>query len=379
MFRSKLKKNETIKSISPHYHGMPPLDQNGKVLSWFEFMPSSFFYTPVVFFWLWLGIKYRNFSLPLIANPAISLSGIVGESKDSILSLAGEKAASWILPYIMWQKENTPIKSQVTDILAKLQEANLNFPIVAKPDVGCRGAGVRLLKNEKQLESYVDLFPLNAQFLLQKKALYEAEAGVFYVRYPNQTQGEIISLTLKYTPYVIGDGKHTLAQLIDNDPRAGKLSHLYRSRHQDLLDKVIDKGFIFHLVFSGSHCQGAIFKDGNQYITKALTARLDEIFNDLPRFHYGRIDLKFKNIESLMNGQDFVLLEINGASSEAAHIWDSNGTIKEAFSTLLKQYRILFEIGAMNRDAGIPVPRLTQLWRAWRKEKNLVDHYPSTD
>ena len=359
--------------------GMPDLDVTGKPLSWFEFLPTFFFYTPVVFLWVWLGFKYRNLSLPLIANPGIALSGMVGESKNEILSLAGKKASAWILPYTMWEKNTQSSALQAQNILSALQEKKITFPYVAKPDIGCRGAGVRLIESTEELEKYLQIFPDNANIMIQKKAAFSAEAGVFYVRYPGESHGKIISMTLKYNPFVLGDGVRTLGELIDDDPRAGKLRHLYRTRHQNALSCVLQSGEIYRLTFSGSHCCGAIFRNANEYITEELVFAFDEIINDVPGYHFGRIDLKFKNIDSLMRGEDFKIIEMNGASSEAAHIWDRNTTLKEALSTLLNQYKILFEIGAIQKDLGKKVPKLTTLWRAWRKESALVKRYPSTD
>ena len=358
---------------------MPVLDMTGKPLSWFEFLPTFFFYTPVVFLWIWLGFKYRNLALPLIANPGIPLSGMVGESKNEILSLAGNKASTWILPYVMWKKNTQSSSIQAQNIISRLQEKKLTFPLVVKPDIGCRGAGVRLIENSDELEKYLLLFPNHSNIMIQKKAPFSAEAGVFYVRYPGEPHGKIISMTFKYTPFVIGDGVHTLGELIDNDPRAGKVRHLYRTRHRNSLPVVLQSGEVYRLTFSGSHCCGAIFRNANEYITEDLVSAFDDIINDLPGYHFGRIDLKFKNLDSLMRGEDFHLIEINGASSEAAHIWDRTTTLKEALSTLLNQYQILFEIGSMQRNSGIPVPKFTTLWQAWRKESALVKRYPSTD
>ncbi|MBV7297222.1 ATP-grasp domain-containing protein [Enterovibrio paralichthyis] len=358
---------------------MPPLDMSGKPVSFFEFWPGWVFYAPVTLQWIGYGFKYRNFALPLIANPGIELSGMVGESKDAILSLAGEKAKDWILPYLTWEKSAMPPETQSHQALTALHNAGLGFPVVAKPDLGCRGAGVRLIENKAELEEYLRLFPQGAKLLLQKKAPYNAEAGVFYVRYPGESRGRIFSMTLKYNPFVIGDGVRPLSKLIEDDPRAGKLAHLYFARHGEKLDWVPAEGEVFRLAFAGSHCRGAIFRDGSAYITDALTRRLDEIFDDFPGYHFGRIDLKFKDIDSLMQGEDFVLLEVNGASSEAAHIWDRGASIKDAFATLFAQYRMLFEIGNLQRKAGHRVPSLRELFRAWRKEKALVKDYPSTD
>lgn len=360
--------------------GMPLLQVEEEAsISPYEFMPAWFFYAPVVVQSLLLGLRHGDVCLPLIANPSIKLSGMVGESKTEILNLAGPLAKQWIEPFITLTKNQETVSTQLEEALQAMDAAELSFPIVAKPDLGCRGVGVKLLKSKAQLHDYIQEFPISARFLLQRKAPYQAEAGVFYVRYPGQEQGEIISITLKYTPSVVGDGTHSLRQLIERCPRAGQLTHLYFPRHTQKLDWIPAEGEEYPLAFAGSHSRGSIFRNGNQYITQALTRKLDEILKDVDGYYYGRLDIKFADIESFMGGENFSILEMNGASSEATHIWDRNTKLPEIFSTLLKQYRILFEIGALQKKRGFKSPTIRALLKAWREEKALTQHYPSTD
>ena len=359
--------------------GMPKMDISGPAVSRYEFWPAWLFYTPVVLQSLWYSLKYRDIALPLIANPSIWLSGMVGESKQDILNLAGPYACEWILPFISVRKSNQSSNIQLRNVLKALQQKQLSYPLVAKPDKGCRGAGVRLINNEMQLLNYIRLFPCGADFLLQKKSDYDAEVGVFWFRYPGKSKGHIFSITLKYAPHLTGDGKHTLEQLIEADPRAGQLSHLYKSRHSDKLQMILPRGIKFRLAFAGSHCRGSIFKNGNRFISQALTDRLDTIFDDFRGFHFGRLDIKFRDIDNLMQGKDFQIIEINGAGSEATHIWDSKTPLKEIFTTLLYQYKILYQIGHLQKQAGYQPPSLGTLFKAFREEKALVAQYPSTD
>lgn len=360
--------------------GMPPLEEDLEgAVSVYEFLPAWVFYTPVVIQSLLLAVRYGDIRLPLIVNPSIFLSGMVGESKHDILMLAGPIAKPWISPFISLIKNQDSLENQHELAQQELETANLTFPIVAKPDLGCRGVGVKLVKTSQQLKNYIDSYPLGARYLLQEKAPYEAEAGVFYVRYPNEKKGKIISITLKYTPSVMGDGGSTLKELIEQSPRAGKLSHLYFPRHADKLDWIVPDQQEFQLAFAGSHSRGSIFRDGNQYITDALTSRLDDILADVNGYYYGRLDIKFQDIQSFMAGENFTILELNGASSEAAHIWDRKTPLKEIYKTLLSQYRILFEIGSQQKKRGHRPASIKSLIRAWKEEKALIKHYPMTD
>ena len=207
----------------------------------------------------------------------------------------------------------------------------------------------------------------------------EAEAGIFYIREPGTKKGYIFSITLKYAPYVVGDGRHTLKQLIEQDPRASKIAHLYFDRHRDKLDKIIADKQAYRLAFAGSHCKGSIFRNGNSLITKELEHVFDKIADDIDGFYYGRIDVRFENTENLKQGKGFTILEINGASSEATHIWDRNTRLAEVYQTLFYQYRVLFKIGHKNRKAGHKPASLWQLLQAYFRERKLVKQYPETD
>lgn len=358
--------------------GMPKLNSDGPVTSWFEFWPSKLIYAPVFAYWLLQSIRYRSMTLPLLANPTIFLSGMVGESKSQILNLAGDYARQLIEPFVTINVTEK-IDAVLAQALTAMDEANLTFPIVAKPDQGCRGAGVKLLKDIQQLESYIEQFPRNQIFLLQRKADFVPEAGVFYIRHPEQAQGGIFSLTLKYTPYVIGDGVSTIEQLIERDERANQLRYLYLERHRECLASILPEGEKFALVFSGSHCRGSIFRNGEAYITEALRQKMDDILQDVDGFYYGRLDIKFRDIESFIQGENFSIVEINGASSEATHIWDNRSTLKDVYRALFYQYGTLFKIGQSHRKHGLQPPSMRTLIKAWRQDKKLVVSYPETD
>jgi hypothetical protein len=362
--------------VSP---GMPPMRKADSTVSYFEFWPAWVMYLPVIFDWLYLSIKHVSLSLPLIANPRIPNSGMVGFSKNDCLLQANQNSQRYILPWINYKVNDQTADQQVDNIILKLKDSELGFPIVGKPDMGCRGAGVNLLKDKVGLSKYLQNYPIGSEFMLQKLAEWEPEAGIFYVKHPHENTGRITSIALKYTPYVVGDGQHTLKELIELDERANKVSHLYKIRHKDSLNKVISKGEPFRLVFAASHCRGAVFTDGRDYITEALTQKIDEIMKGFPEFYYGRLDVKFENVDQLKQGQNISIIEVNGASSESLHIWDKNAGLVEAWRSLIWQYRTLFAIGAENRARGYKPPGIVSLLTAWQKEKNLTTHYPQTD
>lgn len=356
---------------------MPPLDP-APPLSYFEFWPPRLFYLPVWLWIVWLSCRYRGFRLPLIANPGLPASGLVGESKSQVLDGAGERARLWIAPFTTHFRGFEAAATETAQALSALDRAGLTFPIVAKPDLGCRGAGVRPIRNRVELESYVASFPPGQSIVLQQLVDVEGEAGVFYVRRPGAARGRIFSLTLKHFPHVEGDGVATLRELILRDPRSGPLARLYLPRHRDRLDAVLPAGERLRLAFAGSHSRGAIFRNGARHITDALERRIDEIARDFPEFWFGRFDVRFSDFEAFRRGEDLTIVEVNGAGAEATHIWDSRTRLRDAYATLFAQFDTLWAIGAENRSRGFrPEPWRTFLAR-WLTERRLVATYPPT-
>ncbi len=370
---------EPVQTTITHNASCQKVDPTAKVTSFFEFWPTWVMYLPVVVQWLGLSIRYRSLTLPLIANPNITLAGMVGGSKAEVFSQAQGSCIDVILPWILYTKTTQPLVIQAEAIIVAIQKQGIKLPFVCKPDMGCRGAGVKLIKNNEQLLQALDHYPIDSGIIIQKLACAVPEAGIFYVREPKDKQGRIVSLAFKDSPVVTGDGVNTIEALIRQDVRARSVLHLYHARHHTQWLKVLPFGEIYPLIFSASHCRGAVFTDARRHITPKLTEKIDLYMQNIPNFYYGRLDVKYKNLDSLENGEDLEIIEINGASSESIHIWDKNTPFLEAIRALLWQYRTLFAIGDVMRSEGHNTPSPLKLYNAWRHESRLTALYPETD
>lgn len=369
-------------TLAPRPHqGMPPLDERGDPLSFFEFWPMWAFYPPVALYAGWLMLRHRGVLLPTVANPSFPGGGFFGESKAEILSLALQHVGEWVAPFVRIDRPALPSSpaAEREAAMAAMKAAGLALPVVAKPDLGCRGAGVKLVRSPADLLAYIQGFPVGASFLLQRLVPFEGEAGIFYCRRPGQGHGRIVSITLKYFPHVVGDGRSTLRELIQADPRAGRLSHLYLRRHTARLGEVPAEGVPIRLAFAGSHSRGAIFRNGTHLVTPQMEARFDAIAKALPEFHFGRFDVRFEEFAQVQAGQGFTIVEVNGAGAESTHIWDRSTGLIEAWRALMRQYRWLFEIGHANRRRGFAPMPWREFLRAYRREKLLTPQYPATD
>jgi len=250
---------------------------------------------------------------------------------------------------------------------------------VIKPDIGCNGTGVRLVQDNDALAATLAAFPRGVTLVLQRLIPWEGEAGLFYMRMPGQAAGRITSLTLKHAHYVTGDGVSTLRALICADPRHGRLQHLYLARLHGRLDSVPAVAERVRLVFAGNHCKGSIFRNGADHVTPALTARMDAIARAIPDFHFGRIDVRYRSLAGLRQGEDFSIIEINGVGSEATHIWDPQTSLRDVYAAQFHHYRAAFEIGREMRRRGAKPCGIGRMWRDWCNQGRLMRSYPLND
>src|SRR5262249_5909431 len=142
------------------------------------------------------------------------------------------------------------------------------FPMVAKPDIGERGTGVRWMHDEQDLHRY--LAAETRRVILQVPHDGPFEAGLFYIRYPGDAHGRLFSITDKRFAVAIGDGHSTLEQLIEAHPRYRVQAAVFRARHAAQLQRVPAEGERVPLARAGNHCQGTEFLDGRWLMTPAL-------------------------------------------------------------------------------------------------------------
>lgn len=361
--------------------GMPPINLHQPPLSFYEFWPTWLFYIPIALTWGVLALRYRSITLPTVANPLFPEGDLTGESKSKILDLVLPEGEKWFARHATLNRsyQERAAAADMQRAIAVLSKAGISFPVVTKPDIGCRGVGVRLSKSEKELADYIANFPPGQTILFQEYIPYEPEAGIFYIRLPGEPRGFVFSITLKYFPRVIGNGRSTLRELIEEDPRAGEIKHVYLPRHASQLERILPPGETFRLNFAGSHSRGTIFRNGNAYITKSMCDIFDKVAKTIPEFYFGRFDVRFPDFETLQSGENFKIVEINGAGGEATSIWDSATSLGEAYKTLIRQWSLLYRIGALNRARGFQPVSIAILLRNYRLEKRLSRVYPLTE
>jgi len=233
----------------------------------------------------------------------------------------------------------------------------LSFPIVVKPDVGERGAGVEIVKTSADLTEKLEA---ETNQIVQEYAA-GGETSVFYYRYPEKEKGLIFAITEKRFPFVTGDGSMTLEELILSDERAVCLAEKYLERNREHLETVPAQGEKIQIIDIGTHSRGAIFLDGEWMKSDALKMQIDEICRGFEGFYFGRFDIRVESFEDFRAAKNFKIVELNGVTSEATNIYDPRYSLTDAYQILFRQWRIAFEIGAKNRRRGALPTKLTDL------------------
>ena len=133
---------------------------------------------------------------------------------------------NWLAEYaVLYHKGEDP-DSEVRETLNLMELSGIDFPVVVKPDIG--------------------------------------------------SNGYICSVTLRYYPFVTGDGSSTIRELIQKDQRARvrkdfylKGNSMHRGFDPELIDLISGKGELIRLSFIGSLRTGGLYRNDREIITQA--------------------------------------------------------------------------------------------------------------
>jgi hypothetical protein len=341
-----------------------------------EQLPKWLNLVPMVAQWVWLSLRYRSFALPACANPAITAGGLVGEGKSEYFSIMGAHARSLTADFAIVRNTGSQTWRDAEEAIVK---AGLDYPLIMKPDIGWCGFGVRLVRDRFDLEDYLAKYPRGETIILQRFIAYEGEAGLYYIRHPDEASGRLVGLLLRSFPRVVGDGQRTVAELIAAHPRACRLGEdgysepccdpLYIPRPQEIV----------RVSITGSTRVGGLYNDATALITPKLEAAIDTIAKDMRELHIARFDIRYDSLGALRSGNAFKIIEVNGAGSEAVHAWDPKYSLSEAYKIVFTKQRRVFAIGAAMRRRGHKPLSLYQLAKLHLRQSSLIRRYPRSN
>jgi hypothetical protein len=183
---------------------------------------------------------------------------------------------TWILflnvnPYTLNQTKFTIlsyIPSQYIPKMSMLKEVDTNdlqYPVIFKP-VKCTkdGRGLAKIRNSQEALEYMEQNNID-EIMVQNFVPYSNEIGVLYEK-------KVISIMTK-------------------EAKKGKSSDIMNS------------------CFGDVSCTD---------LTHLITPKLNEVFQQIsrhiPNYNVGRFDVKYKDMDSLLEGKDFYILEANGTA-----------------------------------------------------------------
>jgi len=325
-----------------------------------EFWPDWLIQLPLFVQGALLGLWRGGLTWFTRVNPGMAYGGMLAYSKAEILE--------------GFAVQNRPKELRFTlplalnNLLVLTNESGMDWPLVLKPDQGERGRNVFKVETANELAQILEQLP-SGVYLLQAFIQLPYEFGVFVAKNTQTELVEVISLTWKVPLGVLGDGQSSVAQLLAQHPRAQRYRALYAKWPATLLAKIPAKSSWETLHFSGNHCKGAAFVDASMFIDVALSQVFDGLLGPLTDFRFGRLDVMVPSPEALWDREQIVVIEINGANAEPAHIYDATVSTWRMFSEMLYFQRVMWRQSLHMQKKGIVAPKVRDFWPVWRAYK----------
>lgn len=314
------------------------------------------------FVWFYYSAKARSFFFFNASNPRIKNAGFLMESKKDIYDII----PSQYIPETLFFKKGQP----ADEILAAVKQSGIDFPCIAKPDIGAKGRGVEMIETLDEIASYA--VKIDMDFLVQELISYREEVGIFYIRIPDRTDGFISGIVAKEFLIVKGDGFSTITQLLQRQPRYHFQLVALQKMYGEVLQKVLPEGEERNLVPFGNHARGAKFIDVTDWADAAFTKTFDIIFKQIPEFYFGRLDIMYSNFEDLKAGKNFSIIELNGAGSEPTHIYDPKHSIFFAWKEIAWHFKMLCQISMQNHKRGYPYLTVKEGMQMFKENNQVV-------
>ena len=315
-----------------------------------EAWPFALIYAPMAPFWAWYMLRSRAVWFFTPSNPKLTFGGMEGEPKREMYDL---------LPLNLYPPTFNILPIQSFDeVIRQLNISGIEYPFIVKPEVGGQGILFRKIDNQASLKHYHSLVPV--EYIIQKMVQYPIEVSVFHIRHPKEERGMITGFLKKIPLQVLGDGKHTLEQLVLLNPKSKKRHNDLHSRHEEIWNSILAKNEKYVLSYAANHNRGAHFVDLKDFINDDLVAVFDKLSIRINDFFYGRYDIMCNSIEELQQGKNFTILEYNGCGAEPNHFYDTGYSLGDAYKEILKHWKLLYLISKYNAEQGL------KPWPFWK-------------
>ncbi|MCB9343610.1 MAG: hypothetical protein R2778_11140 [Saprospiraceae bacterium] len=333
-----------------------------KLFNW-ELWPAWAVYAPLAPAWIWHVLRTRSIWFFTASNPTIPFGGYEGETKSGIYKQ---------LPIESYPRTRLITHSADFESVKEIvKEAGFEFPFIVKPDIGRKGLLFRKIDNEADLLAYHQFIPFD--YIVQDLIDLPVELGVFYVRHPNSKKGKITGIILRESMEVWGDGVTPLRTLILQHPQASKRADLMFKRHQERLDWIPADKERFVLTYAVNRSRGGRLRNLTHEADAELTEFFDRLNNYSEHFYWGRYDIKCNSIAELKKGQNYAILEYNGAGASPSHIYHCGMTFGQAVRELQYHWKLMYEVCQYNFNQGVERWSFFKGLRYLRKVNRYLD------
>ena len=310
-------------------------------------------YVPIAPYYIYLSIRSGGLGFFTRTNPSMPTGGMGLMDKEAMYNML----PSGSFPTTTYFNSETDFSS----IQNWISTQNIEFPVVVKPAKGARGRGVAFVHSENELQ----LFILNCteKMVLQSLIPYSNEVGIFYAKLPNESKGRITGIVEKKGIQIIGDGIHSLKELIlESERYAVHVTQLEKDSSLNL-NEILPNGSTKEISSIGNHARGATFYDVSFRNNSKMETVIERISNQIEGFYYGRFDIKFNSWNELEKGIAFSIVELNGANSEPTHVYDPKHSYFFALREFARHWKIMAQISRLNKNKCPTMP--------WRKAFQL--------
>ena len=328
-----------------------------EIANW-ELWPFALRYLFIGPAWLWYCIRSGSLWFFTPSNPTLTFGGFEGEGKGEMYALL----PAHLYPKTIFIKPSEPFGQ----VVKRVADAGFSYPFCTKPDIGMKGLLFRKIDSADALQHYHQLAPV--EYMVQELIQYPLEVSVFYYRYPHQQKGVISGFIQKELMEVIGDGNHTLLQLIQTHPRAKHREAEMRVKHGGQLEQILPAGAKYPLAYAANLNRGARFVSLHNLIDDTLLQVFDKL-SHATQFYYGRYDIKCHSVDDLKKGENFSILEFNGSGAEPNHVYNAGFSLLAAQRVFLHHWKVLYEISKYNDAAGVRYWPFLRGWKFMRKAK----------
>ena len=315
----------------------------------FGFWDGTLLHAPSLWFYLRLAFKYRGLTLPFIANRP---------------SQGGRRVP--LLIALRRHRPNQTVDARWVRNAEELRE--LSFPLLASPSEGPGAWRGRRMPGAASLGRYLARLRPGQDIIVQSPCNWTGSAELLWYRMPGEPRGRIFSLVLKSYLRVIGDGKSTLGELINDDPATELVRGALLRRHRRRLGRVLEAGRVYELVARGGIADGIVFRDATDRVTPQLAAAVEELASGVEDLRFGRFELRYHNEQCFLAGEDLLVVGLSDPGAEDTRVRDSRIPLPLCHRIQFRYYSALFRLGAAVRAEGAqPLEWGEWLRTLWRR------------